>query len=168
MHADIEITTSDWLIEMLDEMKKTGVAVLSATVPIKQPNGDTSTAPDIIEGKDDVTLLCMEDICKLPVTITPEICKRVFGNDKLLINTALMLIDMEKVDPERHYFHILDQIKLKNGEYFPAGCPEDWHFSRMLYADKLTYGATRRIAVKHWGFHYYANERPYGRTGMLN
>lgn len=167
MHADIEVTTDGWAVKMLDEMRHMELGALSAVVPIKQQDGATSTALDVTPEKDDVTILYMHDLFRMPETITGEDTKHLFGNEGLLINTGLMMLDMSKIDPTRQSFHIMDQIIRVDGKYYPRGCPEDWHISRMFRRDGIRYGATRKITVKHWGHHAYCSGKPYGRESIL-
>lgn len=157
MHADQDILTPGWLCKMLALMRDYKLDVLSAVVRIKDESGDTSCALDVTPENDDVTRLTMGDLSKLPNTFTPQDTGRVFGNNRLLINTGLMLIRMKAVDPVKCHFCINDEIKLCSDGYHAAGMPEDWNFSRMLQRSAISYGATQEIVIGHWGMKRYEN-----------
>jgi hypothetical protein len=113
-----------FLDKMVDLMEKTGADVLSAVIPIKSQEGMTSTALD--EPVGDMPLewrvkrLTMREIFeKYPPTFT---------TDTLLVNTGLMLVDLQKpwVFDESLVFTIRDKILRYRGQRVPAIVPEDW------------------------------------------
>lgn len=160
MHSDIG-PGKDWLKTMLDIMAEKNFDVLSVVVPIKNNTGLTSTAVDTDSMPTPLTLTQVHN--ELPVTFTGEDTKRVYGNDRLLINTGLLLIRMDAIAPPDFYFEIVDRINVeKDGKFKPRNIPEDWHFSRMLYRKKVRYAATRAVEVRHLGAMVFNNQSVWG------
>jgi hypothetical protein len=129
-------------------------------MPIKTNEGLTSTAVNMGNGPRRITLT---ECAELPDPITPATVKEKFGSDRLLINTGLLLVDMRKINPLRHYFNITDWVEEVNGNYRPRCMPEDWDFSEKLNKDGLRYGATRQIVANHWGQMAWDNQNTYGQ-----
>lgn len=161
LHDDVCIDDPWWLDKMLDLMAKNEADVLSAIIPIKNGTGITSTAFDELVGdvghKHIRRLTMKEAFEKFPSTFTDE---------KLLLNTGLMLIDIRKFWAENIWFEFEDRIlrvSTDNGPRFTAvGCPEDWNFSRKAKAAGAKLFATREIKATHLGVGKWRNHGPWG------
>lgn len=160
LHADVS-AEQDWLKKMLELSEIHNLDVLSVVLPVKSMQADiTSTALDSPTHQHNMSLAeCRE----LPPTFTGRHTKDVFGNDKLLVNTGLILIRLSAIKPLKHYFEIKDHIVEQNGRYVPVNSPEDWNFSRMLYKAKVRYGATREIEAGHSGTFTWSNQTVWGK-----
>ena len=160
-HADIYVNDGGgWIHKMLKIMEDKRLDVLSVNSPIKTSTvngvGDTSTAVMI---GDKIRRLKLEELAKLPETITPADTLQEYGSDKLLINTGVMLVDLARIDPTKQYFHITDGMKrMDNKALFVDVLSEDWNFSMMLNKAGLRYGATRAIKLLHYGQAVWGNQ----------
>lgn len=157
LHADIGIEQF-WLDKMLDLMEKHDADVLSAIVPIKDPtSGITSTALDEGVGGMDpqwrVRRLTLHEVHnKYPGTFTDE---------KLLLNTGCMLVDLRKpIAWEKLCFRFENAI-IPNptvpGELMPVFFPEDWLFSRDAKKLGAKLFATREVKLYHEGTVRFSN-----------
>jgi hypothetical protein len=159
LHDDIAINEPWWLDKMLDLMEEKGADILSAIVPIKNGTGLTSTAFDELIGDPPHVrrLTLHEAFTNFPPTFT---------QDKLLLNTGLMLVDIRKVWAEMLFFEFEDRIlKIPNGDkttFRAVGCPEDWNFSRKARSLGAKLFATREIKVTHVGTGRFSNHMPAG------
>jgi hypothetical protein len=158
-HADV-LPEYFWLDKMLAVMEREKADVVSAVIPIKTPDGITSTAMDKSTGNNEdpednylVTRLSLKQCYKMTPTFTHE---------KLLINTGLMLVDFRKDWIEKVRFHFENEIVFKNGEFKAVSFPEDWLFSRHAKALGAKLVATREVVVEHVGEWAYSNAAPWG------
>ena len=155
LHSDIEILTVFWIDKMVNIMQTKDLGVLSVVSPIKSEKGLTSTALDM---ETSIRKLSMFEISmSLPLTFTSIDTFEAFNNGNLLINTGVICVDTSKVDPTQCYFSIEDRIIKKDEKYDVTNISEDWNFSRMLIKNKVKYGATREISIKHYGNTYWDN-----------
>ena len=162
IHADV--AAEDWWADkMIAIMEERHLDVLSGIIPIKATNGDTSTA---LDGPDGVRRLNLfADLRDKPPTFTPRDCKKWWGNDKLLVNTGLLVIRLAALNPNRQYFSFEDRI-VKNGDTYEAtNFPEDWMFSRRLRRAGVRYGATRDVQIFHTGVWVWSNDVDQDRGG---
>lgn len=154
IHSDVW-PAYGWLDKMVELMKKHEADVLSAVIPMKSEHGLTSTAiqqPDPFFNK----RFTMKEVCALK--------ERTFTDDKLLINTGLMLVDLSKDWVDKIHFHFLDSIRIHNGKKEPVSIPEDWNFSIDARAMGARIFATTEVEVVHIGNKFYDNYTPWGTT----
>ena len=160
LHSDVE-PEPHFVEKMLTIMDATKADVLSVVIPIKDNYGFTSTALDEQVGDYDpefrVRRLTLHEIFN---NYQPT-----FTDDKLLINTGLMLVDLRKdwvEDTDNVYFTLRDKIIKYRGRRMAHMMPEDWGFSRMARAKGASLWATREIKVNHYGLAAFTNVFPWG------
>lgn len=153
VHADVVIKTKAWLDKMLDIMERENADVLSVISPIKDKRGVTSTA--VCNGTWQANKLTMREIMALSETFT---------HPKLLVNTAVILIDIQKPFAELAHFEFRDRIRWSNSEqkFMPEVWPEDWGYSEMAREKGARVFATREIELEHIGTHRYSNQFAWG------
>lgn len=165
LHGDIA-PQDGWLSILLSEMEATGVDVLSAVVPIKIVDADdTSTAVGVLDGRrTHFRRLTTADALALPETFTgSDVCS---GDEKLLINTGLMAIDLRKPWIEDWMdtggFRFETHSWRDPGQERKSIClPEDWLFSwdvQMKFCAKVA--ATTKVRLVHYGEAGFANRYP--------
>lgn len=158
IHADI-LPEDFWLDTLMAKLEEFQADMISAIVPIKYNKGITSTALDeSLEGSNPYwrprRLTLHECFEKYPPTFTDE---------KLLLNTGCMLIDIRKPWVEKIRFRFDDAIvKKQNGEFQAIFAPEDWLFSRDARNLGAKLLATREVKVEHHGVTKYTNDRAWG------
>ncbi len=153
LHDDISPQEDFWADKLMDEMKKHDADIISVVSPIKSKEGLTSTALEIGD-KWKVRRLAMREIYKdYPETFTDE---------KLLVNTGCMLVDIRKPFADKCFFNIDDEIVCENGVFRPVVMPEDWGFSRMAKSHGAKLFATRAVKIRHHGFNDFPNDQPWG------
>lgn len=151
LHADI--TPEEGFIDkMMKTMENLEADVLSVVSPIKSSEGLTSTAIDI-DGIWNVKRLTMKEIFDRDPTFTDE---------KLLINTGLMLVNMQKPWVEKICFRFEDAIIVEDEKFKAVGMSEDWLFSRDAKALGAKIFATREISILHHGNAAYPNNSVWG------
>ena len=156
LHADVAPREYGWLNRMINIMDEREFKVLSIVLPITSDGRDTSTALDVVGSP---ARIKMVDLPKLPAVFTRKDTKRIFNNDRLLVNTGCMVIDLRGFNPLKTWFEINDRIvRLKDGTYQAKCDPEDWNFSRMLMKNKVPYGATYAIPAVHAGQVQFTNQ----------
>lgn len=156
LHSDvIPYDAKNWVNILKAEMLGKEADVMSVVVPIKSPQGLTSTGYE--EGKPEdwaVKRLTMTEIMELPPTFT---------SNKLLVNTGCMLVDITKSWAEEICFTVNDRIvKNENGEFVARNEPEDWHFSKQVRNFGGSVWATRKVIVAHMGRADYMNDDAWG------
>lgn len=163
-HDDIEIRTCGWLDAMLEEMQRTGAAVLSVVVPIKDIRGETSTAIGDLDNPWACRKLTLGECASLPETFCAA--DTPWPDRPLLLNTGVMLVDLRRKEFHRtnangelvFYFTIQDRV-IKTADGFQAQVrSEDWEFSRNCHAAGLPCYATRTIEVIHKGGGEWSNQ----------
>jgi hypothetical protein len=95
----------------------------------------------------------MTEIMERPETWTDE---------KLLVNTGCMLVDMRKAWVNDICFTINDRLVVKDGEYVAQVQPEDWNFTRSAKAAGAKVFVTRKVAIDHVGRALYSNTGVWG------
>lgn len=139
LHDDIIPIGKTWAVDMLGIMQRTGVRVLSAVAPLRNDSGESSTA---IQGRTEW------DAKRLRLD---EIGGWRSDDDKLLINTGCLLIDLEGEWHAGLCFTIRDRIILMpNGEREAQVIPEDWGMSQWLAKHQIPYGCTSKIRLLHY------------------
>lgn len=159
LHSDVVPSQGqEWVKILLDEMETVGADVMSAIIPIKTPEGLTSTGTQIGEPYHPwaVKRYTMQEVFRMPET---------FSHDRLAINTGMMLVDIRKPWVEEIYFDIRnDMIKnKKTGKFEALAFPEDWLFSQMARDLGAKVYATRKVKLGHRGGHEFTNEMPWGK-----
>ncbi len=160
LHDDI-VPEPFWLDEMMRIMEAHGADVLSVVVPIKNDKGLTSTALDVGVGDEDphwrVKRLTLNEIY--------NDYEPTFTHEKLLVNTGLMLVDLQKPWVENVWFAFEDKIipdPKAPGNFKAVGVSEDWFFSRRARELGAKLYATREISVRHAGTTEYSNSSAWG------
>lgn len=175
-HADIEIRTHGWLDVMIEEMNRTGAAILSVCQPIKANVRVLGTEVSTALPTDDpwrYRKLTWDEIADLPPTFTLP---------NLLVNTGLLLIDVRRQEfwqkndrgEYKFYFTINDRI-IDGPDGVPVAQyqPEDYNFSAICHEAGLPVYATRVIDCLHYGRVGFSNqpapkEKPGGIQGWFD
>lgn len=166
-HSDIEAEIG-WLDKLMDEYHRVGADVLSAVMPIKDPRGVTSTGWRNKAGV--VTRVTMDELWgkePLPMTFCIDDLSDQEG-DHLLINTGLMVFDMEAswVEPWllAEGFCSTDKVFKDpvTGMFSASSFTEDWSFSEYCHAHDLKCMATKAVKCTHHGAAGYDNFRSWG------
>lgn len=156
LHDDI--SPSPWWVDtLIDELERVEADVVSAVVPIKGPDGTTSTA--VYTG--DIWLprrLTMAEVMELPET---------FGRDDvegpLLLNTGCWVADITKPWAEQVCFDFMNRIrKTPNGHRVAECVPEDWLNSHRLNELGCKLYATRKVVIEHHGNGVARNDQVWG------
>jgi hypothetical protein len=149
-HGDIIPHGDSWLEGMIATARARNSDVLSTVVPIKGPHGVTSTAAVTADGIRRVT---MRELDKLPeVFDASDIARALWPATALLLNTGLMLLRMDRIDPVALSFTISDRIaRNADGVHGFGVLPEDWGFSCAAWGAGLRLIATQRPVVSHVG-----------------
>jgi predicted O-methyltransferase YrrM len=102
---------------------------------------------------------------KLPETFGLDDCRKAFGGEftHLLINSGMLLVDLNFPRVEELYFTMSDWIERVNGRLTARVFSEDWFFSKLAADLGAKLMATRKIKVDHIGNAAYPN---YGDWGM--
>ncbi len=180
LHADIIPERGNWVSHLVTQMDATGADVMSAVMPLKNPEGSTSTALGLGENPvEDGTFrrLTMHEAMELPEcfnrkhladlfnrTQDPALPKWDWGECHLLNNTGLMCIRGKRRDVlETLHFDVRNGIrKNAQGKWECWFEPEDWLFSRQAEAAGLNVWATRSIPARHVGKHGFPNASEWG------
>lgn len=160
LHSDVEPEVY-WLDKLIAEMERCDYDVLSAVVPLKDPNGITSTALARPDG-DPWRPLCrltMKEVYDLPETFDES-----HTGHPLLLNTGCWVCRFENVSQHGMHFTINDRIIFdkKADEFVAEVESEDWNFSRQCNAAGLKLGATRKIGLHHVGNAHFSNQAAWG------
>jgi hypothetical protein len=173
-HADV-VPEPGYLRLMYEEMLRKDAGVVSAVIPIKDNKGLTSTA--LLPDGDTEWMqqprsykrrrMTMREVMTLPATFEARDVAQLFGADPdraaLLVNTGLMLIDVQQPWSERVYFQINDTVcQDERGKFVADVEPEDWFFSRQLARLGVKAVATRKVKVTHYGRAPFANDSAWG------
>jgi hypothetical protein len=157
LHSDI-VPEIHFLDKLHEIMARLGCDVVSAVSPIKDRLGLTSTALEQRVGdRDDdwggPRRLTMREIMKMEPTFTAP---------NLLVNDALMLVDLRKDWADKVWFHFDDRIGLYRGKRVPQMKPEDWNFSRDAKKLGAVLYATREVKLTHRGQQDFPNSCAWG------
>lgn len=177
IHADIVPQKTGWLKQILAEMERVGADVLSATVPLKDEKGLTSTAllPDLTsahrlgEKRARRRRLALRELENFPQTFDARAAVNALGlaaeykKPALLVNTGFMLVDLRRAWVEEAFFTINDCVwKRADGKFACDVEPEDWFFSVRAAQLGAKVFATRSIALHHLGIMPFPNEGNWG------
>lgn len=166
LHDDIFIQ-DHWLDELIPEMERHNLDVLSVVSPIKDTRGLTSTAIDSAYGSHGShrvkCRLSMSELYELPETFTGSDCGYP---GRLLVNTGCFVA---RINGNENW---ADQIQWDSSTriyfdhekdlYVVDGIPEDWYVSRQFNKLGLRVGATRKLQLYHRGKSDFANTHPWG------
>jgi hypothetical protein len=147
LHADL-VPDPNWVVALLEEMQSNDADVISAVVPLKGPQGLTSTGVDDPDDEWRVRRFTLKQLATMP---------RTFTSDKLVINTGCMLVDLRKDWVDKICFRMQDGIEHGLTGATPLVVSEDWLFSRDVrgFGGKLF--ATTRVGVQHFGTQSWNN-----------
>lgn len=163
IHADVvprcrPDDVTGWVDVMVGELEAGDFDVLSAIVPIKDARGLTSTAVDTDRWRPR-RLTMME--CRIYGILDSDGAEKRFGAP-LLVNTGLMLWRFG--DWCRNVCFQMESRITRTDKGWCQDCePEDWHFSRQARRLGLRIGATRRIAVRHYGEAAFDSDNVWGQ-----
>jgi hypothetical protein len=165
---------SDLLVERMEELK---AAAMSAVIPLKGPDGLTSTAIELTKG-DPYSLrrLTQTELQRCPVDfINRADLVEVMGiNDQkagaLLVNTGCLIMNLRDFPWfERRWpgFSIEDKIAWnKSGRPDSYTIPEDWNMSRWFHYHgdgEFPYYATKELVIAHIGGRAFFNSEVWGK-----
>lgn len=160
LHDDV-VPEPLWLDKMMSIMLEKKADVLSGIIPIKDDRGLTSTALDVPVGASDPAWR----VRRLTLNELYERYPPTFTDEKILLNTGLMLIDLRNPWVEKIWFAFEDRIipnPQKEGEFMAVGLSEDWYFSRRARELGAKLYATREIRIQHTGVRDYPNNVRWG------
>lgn len=154
LHADIvPIETTRWIDILWAARCSVKADVISAVVPIKDQRGVTSTALETSQLYAP-RRLTMREIHEQDETFTDE---------KLLINTGMLMINLRNPFIDKIRFSIGDAILLTpDGTRLVGTTPEDWDFSRQCHAAGVPVWATKAVKLSHVGRFNYPNFGTWG------
>lgn len=184
LHADI--VPQDWWLDNLIEIAESSDAdMLSAVVPIKGPDGVTSTA---VSSRDPFVRFCrlttrqvnhdsmpsvfsidtLKSLCNLPEF---QHLERAFHSDYndggkpfLLLNTGCFVCRIDRPWAHEVFFTIRDRIEQSlGGAWMVRQEPEDWFFSRMVASAGGKVMATKHLRVEHIGPVAYDSTQQWGK-----
>lgn len=151
LHEDVWPQPQDWLTKMLGIMERESADILSVVMRLKSNDGMTSTA--IEEPLPGSPLGFKARKLKLS-----EIPASTFTDSMLLVNTGLMLIDMQHDWADKLHFEFRDSIaRSPEGIYYPVSLAEDYGMSRMARKIGLKVFATTEIEALHCGGGKFGN-----------
>ena len=158
LHADIVPGQYCWVDVLMDEMTKSNLDMVSAIVPIKEPERlRTSTAIGDLNDPWKVNrYISVSDYGKNPQTFTAkDVCQ---PDEVLLVNTGCWVADLRLPFWDTFHFQIHDRIVRDSDDTRLAQTrPEDWELSRAMHAAGVRYGATWALPVTHCGNGGWAN-----------
>jgi GT2 family glycosyltransferase len=178
LHSDI--VPEQWFIDKLIRiLEENDADLLSAIVPIKSPDGLTSTA---ISGPDDFTRLTRLTTKQINDPLWPETFDSVKaeyaleqlypefkfdneGGNHLLVNTGCMIARMDREWCNKVFFTINDRIiQQPGGAFINQVESEDWYFSRMVSELGGKVMATRAVKVEHIGITSFKSDKVWGEV----
>ena len=159
LHADIEVTTANWLDRMIAIMKREKVDVLSVASPIKNTD-------DFSCGMSDANCFkrhrfSRDDLKRLPKTFKTIDVRKEWEDDALVMifNTGCLLINLRKAQTATNYFQMVDKVERDESGNWTCDCvPEDWFFSVVCHKLAIPYACTREIELLHAGLAFWSNK----------
>jgi hypothetical protein len=160
IHDDI-VPDAGWLDVLIAELEANDADIVSAVVPIKGPNGLTSTGVDDTGDQWNPRRLTLTQVYQMPAT---------FGDAEaggpLLANTGLWVCRFDRPWVERVAFRQQDRItRYPDGRFVPETKPEDWDFSRQVRSLGGRILATRKVGLAHEREEWH-NRAPWGRWAV--
>lgn len=158
MHSDIAVSTPNWCDRMVEIMERESADVLSVIMPLKVVGEyRTSTAIEEEDAKNPLGFRARK--------LTLEECAargKTWTDEKLLVNTGLMLVDIRKPWSEDVWFEFQDSLAfvMEDGfkKFFPVSLAEDYGFSRMIRAAGGKLVVTSEIPANHCGGGRFSNQ----------
>lgn len=179
LHADI-VPDRWWVDKLISIAIENNADLVSAIVPIKGPDGVTSTAVYSGDPFRRFTRLTMSQILHpdMPPSFSInavlslnseqpmyQMFKRLNPETaRLLVNTGCMVCRLNADWCERAYFTINDRITKEYGKFNSETEPEDWFFSRLVADLGGRVMATRAVVVEHIGSINYQSNKIWGDT----
>lgn len=172
LHADI-IPEPLFVDKLIAIAEKHEADVLSAVVPIKGPEGLSSTALSSPDEFQRVTRLTMKQIHSKQLHSTfdrHDVLKslglynelHLVNSSQLLVNTGCMVVRMDQPWCADVDFTIRDRIRFDKGNFIEEVEPEDWYFSRRVAELGGKVMATREVVVEHVGTFSYRSNQVWG------
>lgn len=161
LHADIA-PEAGFLSKLYSELLAHDADLVSAVVPIKSPDGVTSTAIDSPDPFEVERRLTMSEVVSLPETFSAADCG--YPDRALCVNTGCWIADLRKPWVEQVHFQIFNTIQRDAaGVFRPKVMSEDWDFSRQLHRLGAKVLATRKIKLEHIGPARFGNQTAWGK-----
>lgn len=174
LHGDI-IPGPWWIDTLIEEAEAHDADVMSAVVPIKSPEGLTSTAIEDPgspwEPSFRLTLKQVNDE-KFPQTFDAHRARKACWlahkipsqpGSRLLVNTGCFVSRLDRPWSDQVRFTIQDRIyKDETGQYRCSVIPEDWQFSSDVAALGGKVFATTKVRVNHRGLADYNSNGTWG------
>lgn len=180
-HSDLGVqgcvanSHGSWLDLLVQRLLENKLAAISAIVPIKSPQGYTSSGLETVKNDPwSLRRLTIRECNTLPLECIDrdDVCN-LFGVSghtagALLVNSGLLLMDIRNhggVYSELKWpgFNIVDFIEWnKSGRPSSYTIPEDWNFSAWMHENKLPYACTRELIVHHSGGAAFMNVGEWG------
>jgi len=170
-HDDIEPRTICWLDVLVQEMRRTGAAILCPVILLKNIGGETSTAMHI-PGTWRTRRLTIEECWQLPTTFHATDVHKLWprmAQTNLVINSGLLLVDLSRPeflrtddDGELEFFFTVQDrcVRGDDGRWKAESWSEDWDFSARCTAAGLPVYATTAVEVIHHGNGQWCNRNP--------
>jgi hypothetical protein len=153
LHADIVPLEHTWLDILWQARSSVDAQAISAVAPIKDQRGVTSTALET-GNLFAPRRLTIREIEQQETTFTDE---------KLLINTGMLLLSLRNDWIDKICFSIGDTILItKEGKRLVGCIPEDWDISRQIKKLGVPIYATQAVKLVHVGRFNYPNFGPWG------
>jgi hypothetical protein len=177
LHSDIQ-PDPWWIDTLIDEAAACGADVMSATVPIKDMRGVTSTAIDNpADPWNPFCRLTLQQInhAEFPATFDAESAAQALQHlpeplrvevpehAALLVNTGCFVARLNEPWASLVHFHTRDQIVMRNGRRIAEVQPEDWLFSRDVAALGGRVMATRKVRTIHKGSMEFVSNHQWGQ-----
>jgi hypothetical protein len=165
LHGDV-VPQTGWFDILYDELCTSKADIISAVVPIKSIQGQTTTAigERLPNGKPSHIKLTMHDIYQLPPTFGIE--DTPWPDKALLVNTGCMAfaLDSPWVIDFVHSggFGFDTWIDEHDGVFTSSALSEDWRMSLWAHEHGVRCMATRKVEVNHWGMHAFGNMTAWG------
>ncbi len=155
-HQDVMPNEAGWLAKLSEIMEARKLAALSVELPIKNEDGQTSTAvmEQLSDGRMKMINISRDVAHSFPDTFALDDVRLAFpAATALLVNNGLLLLDLTQADPRKgFYFQSEDILRAgEDGKLQADFVPEDWHYSLQLAKAGLPYAATTAIRCLHYG-----------------
>lgn len=167
IHSDV-VAAPGWAETLIEEMNRVDADMLSVAIPLKSPEGLTSTAlsdPRTIWNSRRIT---MHELFKLPETFTIDDVPWREENSTLLLNTGLWVCRLDRPWVKQGVvFRQYDDIRFNTirQEFEASTASEDWNWSRDLVERGAKLACTRKVVVEHEESIYH-NREPWGTSAV--
>jgi len=175
LHDDI-CPEQSWLAKLMTIMQERDADVVSTLMPIKSPEGNTTTAiGHETERFRPAFRITMSEAQQLPWTFNAEDIG--YPGRVLLFNTGCWLVNLRKPGVRetdengrlKAYFDVANEIRWHEDlqQWVAAAFSEDWWFSRRLH--EITNGTakvfvTRTVHTEHIGGQRWHNQEAWGHS----